>query len=496
MSDIKQIGHWINGGEVAGTGREQDVFNPATGEVSGRVALASVSDLEQAVDAARAALPAWRATGLTKRAAVMFKLREIVTAKSDELARIITAEHGKVVSDAAGEVVRGLENVEYCAGLMHHLKGEFSEQVSSGVDVHSVRQPVGIVACITPFNFPAMVPLWMVTTAIACGNTVILKPSERDPSAALWIAQAFKDAGLPDGVLNVVNGDKEAVDGILDHDDIKAVSFVGSTPIAQYIYERASKNGKRVQALGGAKNHMVVMPDADLDAAADAAVSAAYGSAGERCMAVSVLVAVGEVADPLVDKIAERMGKLVIGDGFDERSEMGPLITREARDRVASYVAGAADEGARVVVDGREKHFDESGFFIGTSLVDHVKPGMKVYDEEIFGPVLSVVRVETFEDAVKLINANQFANGVAIFTRDGKSAREFEFAIEVGMVGVNVPIPVPVGSFSFGGWKKSLFGDTHMYGAEAFNFYTRRKVVTTRWPDPTQSQVDLGFPTN
>ena len=496
MSDIKQIGHWINGGEVAGTGREQDVFNPATGEVSGRVALASVSDLEQAVDAARAALPAWRATGLTKRAAVMFKLREIVTAKSDELARIITAEHGKVVSDAAGEVVRGLENVEYCAGLMHHLKGEFSEQVSSGVDVHSVRQPVGVVACITPFNFPAMVPLWMVTTAIACGNTVILKPSERDPSAALWIAQAFKDAGLPDGVLNVVNGDKEAVDGILDHDDIKAVSFVGSTPIAQYIYERASKNGKRVQALGGAKNHMVVMPDADLDAAADAAVSAAYGSAGERCMAVSVLVAVGEVADPLVDKIAERMGKLVIGDGFDERSEMGPLITREARDRVASYVAGAADEGARVVVDGREKHFDESGFFIGTSLVDHVKPGMKVYDEEIFGPVLSVVRVETFEDAVKLINANQFANGVAIFTRDGKSAREFEFAIEVGMVGVNVPIPVPVGSFSFGGWKKSLFGDTHMYGAEAFNFYTRRKVVTTRWPDPTQSQVDLGFPTN
>ena len=495
MSDIKQIGHWINGGEVAGTGREQDVFNPATGEVSARVALASVSDLEQAVDAARAALPAWRATGLTKRAAVMFKLREIVTAKSDELARIITAEHGKVVSDAAGEVVRGLENVEYCAGLMHHLKGEFSEQVSSGVDVHSVRQPVGIVACITPFNFPAMVPLWMVTTAIACGNTVILKPSERDPSAALWIAQAFKDAGLPDGVLNVVNGDKEAVDGILDHDDIKAVSFVGSTPIAQYIYERASKNGKRVQALGGAKNHMVVMPDADLDAAADAAVSAAYGSAGERCMAVSVLVVVGEVADPLVDKIAERMGKLVIGDGFDERSEMGPLITREARDRVASYVAGAADEGARVVVDGRQKHFDESGFFIGTSLVDDVKPGMKVYDEEIFGPVLSVVRVETFEDAVELINANQFANGVAIFTRDGKSAREFEFAIEVGMVGVNVPIPVPVGSFSFGGWKKSLFGDTHMYGAEAFNFYTRRKVVTTRWPDPTQSQVDLGFPT-
>ena len=495
MSDIKQIGHWINGGEVAGTGREQDVFNPATGEVSARVALASVSDLEQAVDAARAALPAWRATGLTKRAAVMFKLREIVTAKSDELARIITAEHGKVVSDAAGEVVRGLENVEYCAGLMHHLKGEFSEQVSSGVDVHSVRQPVGIVACITPFNFPAMVPLWMVTTAIACGNTVILKPSERDPSAALWIAQAFKEAGLPDGVLNVVNGDKEAVDGILDHDDIKAVSFVGSTPIAQYIYERASKNGKRVQALGGAKNHMVVMPDADLDAAADAAVSAAYGSAGERCMAVSVLVAVGEVADPLVDKIAERMGKLVIGDGFDERSEMGPLITREARDRVASYVAGATDEGARVVVDGREKHFDESGFFIGTSLVDHVKPGMKVYDEEIFGPVLSVVRVETFEDAVELINANQFANGVAIFTRDGKSAREFEFAIEVGMVGVNVPIPVPIAYHTFGGWKKSGFGDLNQHGPESIKFYSKVKTVTQRWPSGIKDGAEFVIPT-
>ena len=379
---------------------------------------------------------------------------------------------------------------------MHHLKGDYSEQISTGVDVHSVRQPVGVVARITPFNFPAMVPLWMVTTAIAAGNTVILKPSERDPSAALWLAEAFSEAGLPDGVLNVVNGDKEAVDGILDHDDVAAVSFVGSTPIAQYIYERAAGKGKRVQALGGAKNHMVVMPDAELDGAADAAVSAAYGSAGERCMAVSVLVAVGEVADPLVEKIAERMKKLTIGDGTDEASEMGPLITAEARDRVASYVEGAAGEGATVVVDGREKTFDGDGFFIGTSLVDNVRPGMKVYDEEIFGPVLSVVRVDTFEEAVKLVNDNQFANGVAIFTRDGKSAREFEYAIEVGMVGVNVPIPVPVGSFSFGGWKKSLFGDTHMYGPEAFNFYTRRKVVTSRWPEPTESQVDLGFPTH
>ena len=379
---------------------------------------------------------------------------------------------------------------------MHHLKGDYSEQISTGVDVHSVRQPVGVVACITPSNFPAMVPLWMVTTAIAAGNTVILKPSERDPSAALWLAEAFSEAGLPDGVLNVVNGDKEAVDGILDHDDVAAVSFVGSTPIAQYIYERAAGKGKRVQALGGAKNHMVVMPDAELDGAADAAVSAAYGSAGERCMAVSVLVAVGEVADPLVEKIAERMKKLTIGDGTDEASEMGPLITAEARDRVASYVEGAAGEGATVVVDGREKTFDGDGFFIGTSLVDNVRPGMKVYDDEIFGPVLSVVRVDTFEEAVKLVNDNQFANGVAIFTRDGKSAREFEYAIEVGMVGVNVPIPVPVGSFSFGGWKKSLFGDTHMYGPEAFNFYTRRKVVTSRWPEPTESQVDLGFPTH
>ncbi|MBZ4498856.1 MULTISPECIES: CoA-acylating methylmalonate-semialdehyde dehydrogenase [Dermacoccus] len=497
MADVTQIGHWINGARVAGeSGREGDVFNPATGQVTGRVALASPGELDTAVATARAALPGWRDTGLTKRTAVMFNLREIITARSDELARIITSEHGKVVSDAAGEVTRGLENVEFCAGLMHHLKGDYSEQISTGVDVHSVRQPVGVVACITPFNFPAMVPLWMVTTAIAAGNTVILKPSERDPSAALWLAEAFSEAGLPDGVLNVVNGDKEAVDGILDHDDVAAVSFVGSTPIAQYIYERAAGKGKRVQALGGAKNHMVVMPDAELDGAADAAVSAAYGSAGERCMAVSVLVAVGEVADPLVEKIAERMKKLTIGDGTDEASEMGPLITAEARDRVASYVEGAAGEGATVVVDGREKTFDGDGFFIGTSLVDNVRPGMKVYDEEIFGPVLSVVRVDTFEEAVKLVNDNQFANGVAIFTRDGKSAREFEYAIEVGMVGVNVPIPVPVGSFSFGGWKKSLFGDTHMYGPEAFNFYTRRKVVTSRWPEPTESQVDLGFPTH
>lgn len=493
---MNHIGHYIDGRVVGGDGRVGPVFDPATGQQTGEVALAGTKDLEAAIASAEKALPGWRATGLTKRTAILFKVREILHARSSELAAVITAEHGKVLSDAAGEVTRGLENVEFCAGLMHHLKGDYSEQVSAGVDVHSVRQPVGVVACITPFNFPAMVPLWMITTAIAAGNSVILKPSERDPSAALWLAKAFSEAGLPDGVLNVVNGDKETVDGILESPRVKAVSFVGSTPIAKYVYERSAVAGKRVQALGGAKNHMVVMPDADLDMAADAAVSAAYGSAGERCMAVSVLVAVGDVADPLVEKITERMHALKIGVGTDPSSEMGPLITAEARDRVASYVEGAAAEGAKVVVDGREKEFAGDGFFIGVSLVDEVRPGMKVYDEEIFGPVLSVVRVRSYDEAVELINANRFANGVAIFTRDGKSARQFEFDIEVGMVGVNVPIPVPVGSFSFGGWKDSLLGDTHMYGPEAFDFYTRRKVVTTRWPEPSESQVDLGFPTH
>ncbi len=379
---------------------------------------------------------------------------------------------------------------------MHHLKGEYSEQVAGGVDVHQVRQPIGVVACITPFNFPAMVPLWMVTTAIAAGNAVILKPSERDPSAAVWLAEAFEEVGLPAGILNVVHGDKEAVDAILDDPIIRAVSFVGSTPIAKYIYARAAENGKRVQALGGAKNHMIVMPDADLDAAADAAVSAAYGSAGERCMAVSVVVAVGEVADPLIAKMSERIAGLRVGDGTDPDSDMGPLITRDALDRVSGFVAGAAGEGARLVVDGREVAVPGEGFFIGPSLVDGVTPGMRVYDEEIFGPVLSVVRVASYDEAVALINANRYANGTAVFTRDGKTARQFEYDIEVGMVGINVPIPVPIGAFSFGGWKDSLFGDTHMYGSEAFNFYTRRKVVTTRWPEPSESQISLGFPTH
>ncbi len=490
------IPHIVGGERIVADGRTGPVYNPATGRQSGEVALASASFVHEAARIAQQAQRGWRDTGLGKRQQVMFRLREVVAARAEELARIITAEHGKTVDDALGEVARGLENVEFCTSLMHHLKGDYSEQVASGVDVHQVRQPVGVVACITPFNFPAMVPLWMVTTAIAAGNAVILKPSERDPSAAVWLADAFAEAGLPAGILNVVHGDKEAVDALLDDPIVRAVSFVGSTPIARHIYARAAANGKRVQALGGAKNHMVVMPDADLDAAADAAVSAAYGSAGERCMAVSVVVAVGEVADPLIAKVAERIGGLVIGDGADPHTDMGPLITRDALERVRGFVAGAADEGARVVVDGRGLAVDGEGFFIGPSLVDAVSPGMRVYDEEIFGPVLSVVRVATYDEAVALINGNRYANGTALFTRDGKTARQFEYDIEVGMVGVNVPIPVPIGAFSFGGWKDSLFGDTHMYGPEAFNFYTRRKVVTTRWPEASESQVSLGFPTH
>lgn len=494
--DLPVIAHVIGGAHVTDAARTAPVFNPATGMQTAEVPLASAALLHEAARVAQAAQRGWRDTGLAKRQQVMFRLRELITTRAEELARLITAEHGKTVEDALGEVTRGLENVEFCTSLMHHLKGDYSEQVASGVDVHQVRQPIGVVACITPFNFPAMVPLWMVTTAIAAGNAVILKPSERDPSAAVWLAAMFAEAGLPDGILNVVHGDKEAVDAILDDPIIRAVSFVGSTPIAKYIYARAAENGKRVQALGGAKNHMIVMPDADLDAAADAAVSAAYGSAGERCMAVSVVVAVGEVADPFVRKVAERVGRLVVGDGADSRSDMGPLVTAEARARVDGFVAGASGEGARVVVDGRDLAVPAGGFFIGPTLLDDVAPGMRVYDEEIFGPVLSVVRVASYDEAVALINANRYANGTAVFTRDGKTARQFEYDIEVGMVGINVPIPVPIGAFSFGGWKDSLFGDTHMYGPEAFSFYTRRKVVTTRWPEPSESQISLGFPTH
>ena len=493
---MARIPHVIAGEKVTDAERTQPVYTPATGEVQHELSIASVATVEQAIAAAQAALPAWRKTSLTKRADVFFNLRQLLKQRTPELAAIVTSEHGKVLSDAAGEVARGLENVEFASGLLHLLKGERDEQVSTGIDVHSIKQPVGVVAAITPFNFPVMVPLWMIASAIACGNTVVLKPSERDPSAAVFIADLFREAGLPDGVLNVVHGDKVAVDTLLDSPVVKAVSFVGSTPIAKYIYEKAAANGKRVQALGGAKNHMLVMPDADLKVTADAAISAAYGSAGERCMAVSVLVAVGDVADKLVPELTSRSADLKIGDGTDPTSEMGPLITAEAKARVESYVAGAEAEGATVVVDGREAKFEGNGFFTGVSLLDHVKTDSKVYLEEIFGPVLAIVRVNSYEEGLQLINDHQFGNGTAIFTRDGGTARSFEFDVEAGMVGINVPIPVPVGAFSFGGWKDSLFGSSHIYGPESIEFYTRSKVVTTKWPNPDQSKIDLGFPSN
>jgi malonate-semialdehyde dehydrogenase (acetylating)/methylmalonate-semialdehyde dehydrogenase len=413
-----------------------------------------------------------------------------------ELAHVLSAEHGKVTSDALGEISRALENVEFACGIPQLLKGSYSEQASTGVDVYSVNEPLGVVAGITPFNFPAMVPIWMLANAIATGNTFVLKPSEKDPSSSMFIAELLAEAGLPPGVFNIVHGDKVAVDRILAHPDIAAVSFVGSTPIAQYIYETGTKNGKRVQALGGAKNHMLVLPDADIDMAADASVSAAYGSAGERCMAISVVVAVGSVADPLVDAINARLDKIVVGPGDDPESEMGPLITREHCDKVASYVGSARDQGAVVVRDGRDQEFTSDGFFLGVSLVDHVKPDMSVYQDEIFGPVLSVVRVDTYEEGLALINDHAFGNGTAIFTRDGGAARRFQREVQVGMVGVNVPIPVPVAYYSFGGWKSSLFGDLHMYGPDGVRFYTRPKVVTSRWPDPATSTVNLGFPQN
>ena len=490
-----RITHWTNGSATPGTsGRSGPVFNPATGEQTGEVDLASREELDAVVRQATEAAHDWRATSLARRTAVVFRFRELLAASADELAAIITAEHGKVLSDAKGEIARGLENVEYACGVAEHMKGGYSEQAGTGVDVYSIRQPLGVVAGITPFNFPAMVPLWMCANAIATGNAFILKPSEKDPSAALFLAELWKRAGLPDGVFSVVHGDKEAVDAILEHPDIAAVSFVGSTPIARYIYETGTRNGKRVQALGGAKNHMLVLPDADVDMAADAAVSAAYGAAGERCMAISVAVAVGDVADPLVDAIAARLPKLRIGDGADPDTEMGPLITREHRDKVADYVRQGVEAGATAVVDGREADVPQDGFFLGTTLLDRVKPEMTVYTDEIFGPVLCVMRSESYDEALALINGNPFANGTAIFTRDGGAARRFQFDVEVGMVGVNVPIPVPVSYYSFGGWKASLFGDTHMYGPEGISFYTRGKVVTQRWPDPATSRIDLGFP--
>jgi malonate-semialdehyde dehydrogenase (acetylating)/methylmalonate-semialdehyde dehydrogenase len=492
---MKRISHWIDGQVVPGSGgRTSPVYNPATGQQTGEVELASADELNRAVESARKAAQDWRSASLSKRSAVLFAFRELLHEHADELAAVVTAEHGKVLADAAGEVARGLENVEFATGVPHLMKGGFSEQASTGVDVYSIRQPLGVVAGITPFNFPIMVPLWMCANAIACGNAFVLKPSEKDPSASLLIADLWQKAGLPDGVFTVLQGDKEAVDGLLGHPDIAAVSFVGSTPIARYIYENGTKNGKRVQALGGAKNHMLVLPDADVDLAADAAVSAAYGAAGERCMAISVAVAVGDVADPLVDAIAARMPKLKVGPGAEPDTDMGPLITAEHRDKVTGYIDEGAKAGARVVVDGREAEVPKDGFFLGTTLLDNVTPDMTVYTDEIFGPVLSVVRASTYDEALEVINANEFANGTAIFTRDGGAARQFQFDVEVGMVGINVPIPVPVAYYSFGGWKASLFGDSHMYGPEGINFYTRGKVVTSRWPDPATSSVDLGFP--
>jgi malonate-semialdehyde dehydrogenase (acetylating) / methylmalonate-semialdehyde dehydrogenase len=494
---MKQITHWIDDGHVAGTsGRQGPVFNPATGAQTAVVDLATAAELDAAAESAAGAFPAWRATSLSARSEILFRFRDLVHTHRQDIARLITAEHGKVLSDALGEVARGLENVEFACGVPHLLKGGFSEQVSREVDVYSIRQPLGVVAGITPFNFPAMVPMWMFSNAIACGDCFILKPSEKDPSPSLLFAELWHEAGLPAGVFSVVNGDREAVNRILEHPGIAAVSFVGSTPIARHVYETGTRNGKRVQALGGAKNHMVVLPDADVDMAADAAVSAGYGSAGERCMAVSAVVAVGDVADRLVDAIARRIPAVTIGPGDDPDSQMGPLVTREHRDRVAAYLDDAALGGARVVVDGRSQSFEGDGFFLGASLVDAVTPGTRVYDDEIFGPVLSVLRVATYEDAVRLVNDSPYGNGVAIFTRDGGAARRFQFEVQAGMVGVNVAIPVPVAYYSFGGWKASLFGDTHMYGPDGIHFYTRNKVVTSRWPDPSTSRVDLGFPQN
>ena len=494
---MRRIQHFIDGELRAGTsGRSSDVYNPATGEVQAQVDLASVAEVDQAVISASAAAVEWAESSLTQRTQIMFRFRELLAGRVDELARIISSEHGKVISDAAGEVARGLENVEFACGIAHHLKGEISEQVSAGIEVYSLRQPLGVVAGITPFNFPAMVPSWMFATAIACGNTFICKPSERDPSASMLIAEWFIEAGLPPGVFSVVNGDKVAVDALIDHEDVAAISFVGSTPIASYVYNRGTAMGKRVQALGGAKNHMLVLPDADIDMAADAAVSAAYGSAGERCMAISALIAVGSVADELVEAISTRIPDIKVGAGDEPDAEMGPLITGEHCARVAGYVERAQEAGAVAVVDGSQADVPKNGFFYGPTLLDGVTPEMECYRDEIFGPVLVVVRVETFREAIDLINSNPFGNGTAIFTRDGGAARQFQHEVQVGMVGINVPIPVPVAYHSFGGWKSSLFGDTHMYGPEGVRFYTRAKAVTARWPDPSSSQIDLGFPRN
>ncbi len=492
------LDHWINGASVAGAStRTAPVYNPAEGTVSREVRLATTADVDVAVQAAKAAFPAWADASLAKRQAVLFTFRELLNARKAEVAAILTNEHGKVTSDALGEVARGLEVVEFATSIPHLMKGEYSENVSTGVDVYSVHQPLGVVGIISPFNFPAMVPLWFFPIAIAAGNTVVLKPSEKDPSAAVWMAELLKEAGLPDGVFNVVHGDKESVDALLEHPDVQAISFVGSTPIAKYIYETAARHGKRVQALGGAKNHMLVLPDADLDLVADSAVNAGFGSAGERCMAISVIVAVEPVADELIAKIQSRMSGLTVGDGT-RGCDMGPLITREHRDKVASYIDVAIADGATVVVDGRGIQVDggKDGFWLGPTLIDNVSTDSDVYQHEIFGPVLSVVRVATYDEGVALINASQYGNGTAIFTNDGGAARRFQREVTVGMIGINVPIPVPVGYYSFGGWKNSLFGDTKAYGPDAIHFFTRQKAITSRWLDPSHGGINLGFPQN
>ena len=490
--------HWKSG-EIfeGGSGRFSDVTNPATGEVAAQLALASQDDVNEVVAAALAAFPKWRDTSLTKRTQILFAFRELLNARKKELAAIITAEHGKVLSDALGEVSRGQEVVEFACGIPHLIKGAFTENASTKVDVHSTRQPLGVIGIISPFNFPAMVPMWFYPIAIAAGNTVVLKPSEKVPTAALWVAELWKEAGLPDGVFNVLNGDKVAVDGLLTHPDVQSISFVGSTPIARYVYETGTTHGKRVQALGGAKNHMLVLPDADLDLAADQAVNAGYGSAGERCMAISAVLAVGDIGDELVAKIKERTVGLRTGDGT-RGCDMGPLVTAQAQDRVSGYIDAGEAAGATLVVDGRKPDVDADGegFFVGPTLFDHVTTDMSIYTDEIFGPVLSVVRVDSYEAGVKLINDNPYGNGTAIFTNDGGAARQFQNEVKVGMIGINVPVPVPMAYYSFGGWKNSLFGDTHAHGVEGLHFYTRGKVITSRWLDPSHGGLNLGFPQN
>jgi malonate-semialdehyde dehydrogenase (acetylating) / methylmalonate-semialdehyde dehydrogenase len=496
---VTLVQHWIGGKSHEGTPeRLGDVYNPATGDVTKQVAFAGPEIVDEAVRVAEEAFATWRETSVTKRAWVLFRFRDLIVSRKDELARIITEEHGKVHSDALGEVQRGLEVVEFACGISHLQKGEFSENVTSSVDSYSIRQPLGVVAGITPFNFPAMVPMWMYPVAIACGNAFILKPSEKDPSASILMAELLQEAGLPDGVFNVVHGDKVAVDALLDHPRIAAISSVGSTPVARHIYEQAARTGKRVQALGGAKNHMVVMPGADMDLAADSIVGAAYGSAGERCMAVSAVVAVGEAGDALVARVRERVADLRVGPGSDDESEMGPLVTSAHRDKVLSFIETGVNEGADLAIDGREVTVEghDQGFYLGPCLFDHVAPEMTIYQEEIFGPVLSMLRTDDYEGAVELVNTNPYGNGVAIFTNDGGTARRFQHEVQVGMVGINVPIPVPMAFFSFGGWKSSLFGDSHVYGSEGIRFYTRLKVVTTRWPDQPSTGASLHFPTD